>query len=266
MMALDRLVIQTGDSSLIFGDGIIQVRSNAYMHLGTDRSITYAHLEDANYTWRDMFLDLTQCALDIVGALPVPGVATAANLVNAGISLARGDYLGAAMSAGQAALSLLPGANTATAPAVAAKIATRAGKIGRAAGKVVQAARLLASGAENLNLLLSTAMAGCDVAAAILSGEFDLSDPDCRQDIAALFQGAGAGAKGKMENNRKKVRTERMAGKAGGKGSRKEPERRIRNSGIRRIRGKMNGRKDRIPRSLRITQISAVRMEIPSTW
>ena len=38
---------------------------------------------------------------------PHPGISTAANLINAGISFARGDYVGAAVAAGTAALSLI---------------------------------------------------------------------------------------------------------------------------------------------------------------
>ncbi|RDY27788.1 hypothetical protein, partial [Lachnotalea glycerini] len=94
ILSLDKLIMQVGTTCVTFAGGVIQIRTNAYMQLGTDRSATFEHLEDANYTWKDMILDVTQCALDIVGALPIPGVSTAANLVNAGISLARGDYMG----------------------------------------------------------------------------------------------------------------------------------------------------------------------------
>ena len=39
--------------SIIFANGIIQIKADSYMELGTDRPVTYEHLEDANYTWKD---------------------------------------------------------------------------------------------------------------------------------------------------------------------------------------------------------------------
>ncbi|MFG6367758.1 MAG: hypothetical protein K1W16_04935 [Lachnospiraceae bacterium] len=39
-------------------------------------------------------------------------------LINTGVSLARGDYVGAAMSAGTTVVSLIPGANSAVAAGI----------------------------------------------------------------------------------------------------------------------------------------------------
>lgn len=142
IFGLERVAIQVGASCVLFGNGMIQIKSNNYIQLGTDRTTVYEHLEDENYTWTDMFLDITSCALDIIGVLPIPGVSTAANLVNAGISLARGDYLGAAMAAGQAALSVVPLANTLAAPLAAAKVAAKANKAVRAVSAVAKVVKL----------------------------------------------------------------------------------------------------------------------------
>lgn len=60
-----------------------------------------AKIADAGSRW-NKFLDITQTALDVAGF--VPGVGEAADAANIGISLARGDKLGAALSA----ISLVP--------------------------------------------------------------------------------------------------------------------------------------------------------------
>lgn len=202
IFALNALVLQVGNTCIIFAGGILQIKSDTYMQLGTDRSITYEHLEDTNYTWRDMILDVAQCALDIVGALPIPGVSTAANLINAGVSLARGDYLGAAMSAGTAVMSLIPGANTAASVGkVAAKVATKAPKVMKAITTIAKIAKAVKTGAETLNMVLTTGMAAWDIAVAIHDGTFDLNDPDCRQDLFTLIQGGSEFAKSRIEKN-----------------------------------------------------------------
>lgn len=196
------LVLKVGNSSITFSNGIIQIKADTYMQLGTDRSVTYEHLEDANYTWRDMLLDVTQLALDIVGALPIPGVSTVANLANAGISLARGDYVGAAMSAGTAALSLLPGANTAAAAGkVAATVATKAPKVMKAVSTIAKVVKAIKSGAETASMILTTGMALWDVGSAMLDGSFDWNDPQCRQDVFSIMQGASTVAQSGIEKN-----------------------------------------------------------------
>lgn len=212
LFAVESLTIQVGSSSIIFSSGIMQVKADTFMQLGTDRSVVYEHLEDANYTWRDMILDVTQLALDVVGALPIPGVSTVANLVNAGISLARGDYVGAAISAGSAALSLIPGANTAAEGVKAAtkgtKLATTAAKVASKAPKVMEtmknitkAAKILRTGADTLNLTLLAGMSVYDIGNAVADGTFDLNDPDCRQDLFNILQGASAASQYGIEKN-----------------------------------------------------------------
>lgn len=202
IFALNAMVLQVGNTCISFANGILQIKTDTYMQLGTDRSITYEHLEDTNYTWRDMILDVAQCALDIVGALPIPGVSTAANLINAGVSLARGDYMGAAMSAGTAVLSLIPGANTAASVGkVAATVATKAPKVMKAVSTVVRIAKAIKTGAETLNIVLTTIMAGEDIVKSIMDGTFDLNDPDCRQDLFSLIQGGSTFASSRIEKN-----------------------------------------------------------------
>ncbi len=201
LFALELLMVQVGNSCLVIADGVIQIKADTYMQLGTDRSIVYEHLEDANYTWRDMFLDIAQCALDIVGALPIPGVSTAANLVNAGISLARGDYVGAAMSAATAVASLLPGANTAVAAGAAAvKTVSKTTKVLDTVKGIVKIAKAIKTGADTLNMALTTGMSLYDIGVAIHDKSFDWNDPECRQDVANILQGMSAAAQAGIES------------------------------------------------------------------
>lgn len=200
---LDCLVLRVGNSSIIFANGVIQIKADSFMELGTDRSIVYEHLEDANYTWRDMFLDVAQLALDIVGALPIPGVSTAANLINAGVSLARGDYVGAAMSAGTALVSLIPGANSAVAAGkAAATAAVKGSKVMKAVSEVAKIVRALKTGAQTLNTILMTEMAVWDVGSMIADGSFDWNDPDCRQDVFTILQAGGTMAQSQIQKNK----------------------------------------------------------------
>ncbi|WP_207650876.1 RHS repeat-associated core domain-containing protein [Anaerocolumna jejuensis] len=231
IMSLDRLVLQVGTTCVTFAGGVIQIRTNAYLQLGTDRSATYEHLEDANYTWKDMFLDMTQCALDIVGALPIPGVSTVANLANAGISLARGDYVGAAISAGTAALSLIPGANTVGGMLKGASGIAKLGKKMKAAGTLLNAVKKFSSGAINANLALTAVMAVGDIGTAIKDGTFDMNDPKCRQDVMSILQGGSSLAKyklgksktrGKNGKERFKSRGERETERQGRKDARQK--------------------------------------------
>ncbi|MCM1184797.1 MAG: DUF6531 domain-containing protein, partial [Roseburia sp.] len=199
---LDCLVLRVGNSSIAFANGIIQIKADSFMELGTDRSIVYEHLEDANYTWRDMFLDVAQLALDIVGALPIPGVSTAANLINAGVSLARGDYVGAAMSAGTALVSLIPGANSAVAAGkAAATAAVKGSKVMKVVSAVAKVVKALKTGAQTLNTVLLTGMAVWDVGTGILDGSFDWNDPDCRQDVFTILQAGGTMAQSHIQKN-----------------------------------------------------------------
>ena len=199
---LDCLVLRVGNSSIVFANGIIQIKADSFMELGTDRSIVYEHLEDTNYTWKDMFLDVAQLALDIVGALPIPGLSTAANLINAGVSLARGDYVGAAMSAGTALASLIPGANSAIAAGKAAATAVAKGsKVMKVVSAVAKVVKALKTGAQTLNTILTTGMAIWDVGEAIIDGSFDWNDPDCRQDVFTILQAGGTMAQSQIQKN-----------------------------------------------------------------
>ncbi|WP_052410329.1 contractile injection system protein, VgrG/Pvc8 family [Paenibacillus durus] len=82
------------------------------------------------------FLDVTQVVLDVAGCIPVIG--EVADVANAGISLARGDYMGAALSMASA----IPFAGWAAAGAKIARDAMKAGSmLAKATDKVVSVAK-----------------------------------------------------------------------------------------------------------------------------
>ncbi len=145
---------------------------------------------------------LFRSALDIVGALPIPGVSTAANLINAGVSLARGDYVGAAMSAGTALVSLIPGANSAVAAGKAAvTAAVKGSKVLKTVAAVAKVVRAVKTGAQTLNSALTTGMALWDVGTGIMDGSFDLNDPQCRQDLFTMIQAGGNSLQKRIKKN-----------------------------------------------------------------
>ncbi|WP_243002717.1 DUF6531 domain-containing protein, partial [Lachnotalea glycerini] len=112
--------------------------------------------------------------------------------------------MGAAISAGTAALSLIPGANTAVGAAKAAITTGKMAKTVKKIGTVIKVAKMLSSGASNLNLVLTTGMAVWDIGTAISNGTFDMNDPQCRQDVMSIIQASSNVAKSKVENSKKK--------------------------------------------------------------
>lgn len=81
-------------------------------------------------------LDNLQTGLDVIGMTEIPFVSQGADLASGVISLATGDYVGAALSVG----GLIPGVGQATG---ALKMARRAGKVMDAASNVKGAGKLL---------------------------------------------------------------------------------------------------------------------------
>ncbi|PAD71146.1 hypothetical protein CHH67_25705, partial [Paenibacillus campinasensis] len=90
---------------------------------------------------------VTQVVLDVASC--IPGVGTVASLANAGISLARGDYVGAGLSVAAAvpfAGWVASGAKIGRNAAKLGKLASAAQKVSGKAGSLVQTAKEVASG------------------------------------------------------------------------------------------------------------------------
>ncbi|MFM9276548.1 DNA/RNA non-specific endonuclease [Paenibacillus jiagnxiensis] len=100
------------------------------------------------------FLDVTQVVLDVVGCIPVVG--EIADLANAGISLARGDYVGAALSVASA----IPFAGWAATGAKAARRVAQATKLGSKAVKAVDKAATVVKSAKEVAESLTVAGMG----------------------------------------------------------------------------------------------------------
>lgn len=84
-------------------------------------------------------LDNVSLALDVAGF--IPGIGTFADIANAGISLARGDYMGAAMNIVGAVPIVGDAAKTAYKANKAVKVAEAASKTAKAADKAVDASK-----------------------------------------------------------------------------------------------------------------------------
>lgn len=190
ILAAKKASYSVGSTCVSFGDGVIQIKADTFLELGTDRSKTYEFMEEKPFSWLDLVLDVAQLALDVVGMLPIPIVSTAANLINAGISLGRGDYVGAAMSAGSAALSLLPGANTA---AVGVKLALKAPKVFKTVSTIAKTAKAVVTGAKVIMAavsVLSFTEATNKLINTIANDGFDPADPECWSDVVGVLRGA----------------------------------------------------------------------------
>ena len=102
--ALQLSVPQEGGSYIYMGsDGNMALSSQQYDMYGSHRG-NFERVELSNYTTRDSILDGVQMFLGVVSAIGtcIPGVgwgvAFAANAIDAGISLSRGDLMGAGMA------------------------------------------------------------------------------------------------------------------------------------------------------------------------
>ena len=153
MYAVAAIKLSVADSSVAITSDRIDIKTPVFYWEGSTKASGYEHKEDEYQNWFDVGLDALQFGLDIIGMLPIPGVSMVADLVNAGISAARGDWFGCAMSL----LGAIPVAgNLATAGKLgkkalnAAETVTKVAKVG---GDVISGVAKAAGMAENLTKL-----------------------------------------------------------------------------------------------------------------
>lgn len=100
IFGLNCCILQVQESFIQIDSAFIYVQGNQIHQLGTYRGREYGRMEESTKSFMDNILDGVQLALDIVsivGSL-CPPLNVIASAVNAGISLGRGDYAGAAMN------------------------------------------------------------------------------------------------------------------------------------------------------------------------
>lgn len=115
----EKLILQVDKNSIMMDTENIHISTDTFKWLGYDR-MTHAAEELPLQDWWETALDGLQFALDIAGCIPVFGAIP--DLINAGVSLMRGNFAEAAMSA----VSAIPGIGDAVG---AAKIAGKSVKI-----------------------------------------------------------------------------------------------------------------------------------------
>ena len=129
---LNSVTIQVGDSVIVI-DCDVYFGSDIFGWLGYERNEHEAVVAEYQ-DWFDLALDAVQVVLDILGLFPVFGAIP--DLINAGISLARGDVGGAVVSlfcaipyVGDAAGVAKLGIKGAKAAAIAAKVIPKVSKV-----------------------------------------------------------------------------------------------------------------------------------------
>ena len=206
MYAVAAIKLSVADSSISIAGDRIDIKSPVFYWEGTTKQSGYEHKEDEMQDWFSVGLDALQFGLDIIGMLPIPGVSLAADLINAGISAARGDWFGCAMSlvgaipvAGSLASAGKLGKNALNAAQTVTKVASKAGDIVSGAAKAANMTKQLSKLSDMGKALVKTVkfvMNAVDIGQAVITdvqlvvlmaqGEFDpLNDAD---DAALLIQ------------------------------------------------------------------------------
>ena len=93
ILGLDRCTLQVPGSSVRFHSNMLILSSPKFWWFGLNRLSDYPEVSESQKTMIDNIMDTVQLAIDIVGLFPCCNVICGA--LNAGISLARGDYYGA---------------------------------------------------------------------------------------------------------------------------------------------------------------------------
>ena len=128
LYASEKLLLVTGESIIDLSTEIT-FSTPEFRWLGYDQT-EHEQVEEQLHDWWETALDGLQLALDIAGF--IPGIGDALDLVNAGISLARGDYFGAASSL----VSAIPGVGSFIGGG--AKALKAGGKAAKAVAKVTK--------------------------------------------------------------------------------------------------------------------------------
>ncbi|MBQ2802104.1 MAG: hypothetical protein IJF03_12060 [Lachnospiraceae bacterium] len=228
--AEQEVVCETGVISLYAREELTITVGNSEIHLGEDVTFTtpefrwlgyeqtkHEKVEEELKDWWEVALDGLQLGLDILGF--IPGIGDALDLVNAGISLARGDYFGAASSL----VSAIPGVGSFIGGGMkAVKAGTKAAKaISKISKAVSKATKIIRKAEEFYNALNSIAsilrvVKDADVylelAKDIFSGKFDITNPKDADRLMQVAQLASPFVKTKLNKKYKKHQAKKHGG------------------------------------------------------
>ncbi|AJQ29481.1 RHS repeat-associated core domain-containing protein [Pelosinus fermentans] len=201
LYGMENCSLGIGASELKLSGGAITISTPAFRQLGYNKN---KHDIVAAPSLFDAALNGVQVLLDIAGC--IPGLSVVANGLNAAISLARGDYCGAACSL---IGCIIPGANVAgkglKLAVAGAKVANTIAKTAKAA-KAVRTVERLIMGAMGFNALMRAKDGISDLGRKIIDGTFSFNDPeslnlffDTLQNVAIVGSAAGHRKKGREE-------------------------------------------------------------------
>ena len=173
LMSQNQVKFTVGESSITLSNAWINIKTPVYRHLGFEKK-QYEQQSMPNRTWLDTILDGEQLVLDIVGCLPIPIVGEVADLVNAGISLARGDYFGAAASL----ISAIPGGDIIGKGMKVAKAAAKGAKYLDKVETIIRVTRIICTGAQTLNGILVNRDQIAEVFTLMKEGKFDITNQE----------------------------------------------------------------------------------------
>ena len=234
LYAREEMLISVGDSEIHLGEDVTfttpEFRWSGYEQ--TEHEKVEEELKD----WWEVALDGLQLVLDIAGF--IPGIGDLLDLVNAGISLARGDYFGAASSL----VSAIPcvgsfiggGAKLVKAGSKAAKAVS---KISKAVSKVTRIVRKAEEFYNALNSIASIARIWKErdfylqLGKDMLSGNFDYTNPKDADRLMKVAQTASPFLKSKLNKTYQKHQAKKTKGGENGpqktkrKGNETEQER-----------------------------------------
>lgn len=220
LYGMENCSLGIGASELKLSGGAIAISTPAFRQLGYNSN---QHSIESAPSLFDAALDGVQVLLDIAGC--IPGANVIANGLNAAISLARGDYFGAACSL---VGCIVPGANVAgkglKLAVAGAKAANTIAKTAKAA-KALQTVERLITGAMGFNALMRAKDGIIDLGRKIIDGTFSLSDPKSLNLLFEILQngaiaGSAAGRRKKGGESKSSNRGEKAGGheNAGGGG------------------------------------------------
>ena len=172
ILGLDRCTLQVPGSSVRFHSNMIILSAPKFWWFGLNRSSDYPEVSESQTTMMDTIMDTVQLAIDIVGLFPCCNVICGA--LNAGISLARGDYYGAVCGL----MGMLsPGI------ALAGRVVKGVSKSVDTAEAVVKVLKVLKAGASGLKAAVLSGDDFQELLRRCLEGNFSITD---QEDLALL--------------------------------------------------------------------------------
>ncbi len=176
----DHLVLSVGENRIELGADDISITTDKFYWLGYERQ-KHSPEEIPLKDWWETALDGLQLVLDIAGMIPVFGAIP--DLINAGVSLARGNYVEAAMSA----FAAIPGiGDAAGALKTGAKVVKTVTKLTKAE-KIIKTIQLLYQGLQLAYSVYQNREAIANIWNKLTTGTLDLRNIDDVNDLLSVL-------------------------------------------------------------------------------